>query len=84
MLWIWLAVVVVCLVILGSAALSLLGRLSVLQHAAVRLQRRQQEAAKLQEGVAVLERSALALQQRAEVTQGRIATIQAGLGTGDR
>ncbi|MDT5033298.1 MAG: hypothetical protein QOC94_3469 [Actinoplanes sp.] len=84
MLWIWLAVVVVCLVILGSAALSLLGRLSVLQHAAVRLQRRQEEAAKLQEGVAELERSALALQQRAEVTQGRIATIQAGLGTGDR
>jgi heme exporter protein D len=84
MLWIWLAVVVVCLVILGSAALSLLGRLSVLQHAAVRLQRRQEEAAKLQEGVAELERSALALQQRAEVTQGRIVTIQAGLGTGDR
>ncbi|MDT4994288.1 MAG: hypothetical protein QOH97_4180 [Actinoplanes sp.] len=84
MLWVWLAVVVVSLIILGSAALSLLGRLSVLQHAAVRLQRRQQEAAKLQEGAAVLERSVLALQQRAEVTQGRIATIQAALGKDDR
>jgi type II secretory pathway pseudopilin PulG len=84
MLWVWIAVVVVALIIMGSAALSLLGRLSGLQHAAVRLQRRQQEAMKLQEGAAVLEQSVLALHERAEITQGRLATIQAGLGRDDR
>jgi hypothetical protein len=84
MLWVWIAVVVVSLIILGSAGLSLLGRLSVFQHAAVRLQRRQEEAMKLQEGAAVLEQTALALQERAEVMQGKLATIQAGLGKDTR
>lgn len=82
-LWVWIAVVVVSLIIVGWAALSLLGRLSVFQHATVRLQRRQQEAMKLQEGAAVLEQSVLAVQERAEVMQGRVATIQAGLGKGE-
>ena len=84
MLWVWIAVVVIGLVVLGSAALSLLGRLSVLQHAAVRLQRRQAEATQLQEGAAVLEQSVLGLQQRAEVMQEKIAVIQAARGKGDR
>ena len=84
LLWVWIAVVVIALIIMGSAVVSLLGRLSGLRRAAVRLQRRQEEALKLQEGAAVLERSVLGLQERAEIMQGRIETIQAGLGRDDR
>jgi len=57
--------------------------LSGLRRAAVKLQRRQQEALKLQEGAAVLEQTVLGLQRRAEVMQDRVAVIQAGLGSGD-
>jgi hypothetical protein len=39
---------------------------------------------KLQEGAAVLERSVLAVQERAELMQERVESIQAGLGKGDR
>ena len=84
LIWVWVAVVVVGLIILGSAIMSVVGRLSGLRRAAVKLQRRQQEALKLQEGAAVLEQTVLGLQRRAEVMQDRVAVIQAGLGSGDR
>jgi hypothetical protein len=84
LLWVWIAVVVVALIILGSAIMSVAGRLAGLQRAAGRLRRRQQEAMKLEQGAAVLEQSVLGLRERAEVTQERVASIQAGLGKGDR
>lgn len=84
LLWVWIAVVVIALIIMGSAVVALLGRLSGLRRAALRLQRRQEEAMKLQAGAAVLEQSVLGLQERAEIMQDRIETIQAGLGRDDR
>ena len=84
LLWVWIAVVVIALIIMGSAVLPVLGRLSGLRRAALKLQRRRQEALKLQAGVAVLEQTVLGLQARAEVAQERVEAIQAGLGRGDR
>jgi uncharacterized protein YlxW (UPF0749 family) len=78
-MWIWIAVVVAALIILGVAVVPLLGRLGGLQRAAVRLQRRQAEAARLQEGAAVLEQNVLRLQQRAEQMQARIEAIKPAL-----
>ena len=78
LLWIWIAVVVIALIIMGSAVVSLLGRLSGLRRAAVRLQRRQSEAMKLQRGAEKLQHTVLGLQQRAELTQERIAAIKPG------
>jgi len=68
-MWIWIAVVVVALTVLGAAGLRLLGRLDGLRRAAVRLQRRQAEAAKLQEAALELQQTVLAVQQRAELIQ---------------
>jgi heme exporter protein D len=82
--WVWVAVVVLALIIMGTAVMSVLGRLSELDRAARKLQARQAEAMKLQEGAAVLERSVLAVQERAELMQERVESIQAGLGKGDR
>ena len=84
LIWVWVAVVVLALIIMGTAVMSVLGRLSELDRAARKLQARQAEAMKLQEGAAVLERSVLAVQERAEVMQERVESIQAGLGKGDR
>ena len=81
--WVWVAVVVLALIIMGTAVMSVLGRLSELDRAARKLQARQAEAMKLQEGAAVLERTVLAVQERAELMQERVETIQAGLGKGD-
>ena len=83
LIWVWVAVVVVALIIMGSAIMSVLGRLSGLERAARKLQARQSEALRLQEGAVVLERSVLALQERAELMQARVEAIQAGLGKGD-
>jgi len=84
LIWVWVAVVVLALIIMGTAVMSVLGRLSELDRAARKLQARQAEAMKLQEGAAVLERSVLAVQERAELMQERVESIQAGLGKGDR
>ena len=83
-LWVWIAVVVVALIIVGSVALPLLGRLAGLRRAALRLQRRQEEAIRLQQRAAVLEQTVLGVQERAEIMQGRLETIQAGLGKDGR
>ena len=83
LIWVWVAVVVVALIIMGSAIMSVLGRLSGLERAARKLQARQAEAMRLQEGAVVLERSVLAVQERAELMQERVEAIQAGLGSGD-
>ena len=79
-LWIVIAVVVLALVILGAAVLSVLGRLSALDRAMRRLMLRREQAEKLQEGAAVLERSLADLQERAVIAQEQVAIIKAGRG----
>jgi Tfp pilus assembly protein PilN len=66
MLWIWIGAVVVALIALAVAGVKLLGQLAGLQRAAVRLQRRQADAMKLQAGAAELEQTLTGLQQRVE------------------
>jgi hypothetical protein len=78
--WIVVAVVVLALVVLVLVALPLLGRLSALNRAALKLQQRQEQAMRLQEGAATLEQSILAVQQRAERAAERAAVIKAGRG----
>ena len=77
-MWIWIAVVVVALVILGVAGAKLLGRLDGLRRAAARLQRRQAEAVKLQESALELQVKVLEVQQRAEVVQEHVAQLAPG------
>jgi hypothetical protein len=79
-MWVWIAVVAVALFVLVFAAVRLLGRLSGLRRAAGKLQRRQEEAMRLQAGAAKLEQTMLGLQQRAERAQEQVEKIQAGLG----
>ena len=74
-MWIWIAVVVLAVLILGVAAAKLLGRLGGLRRAAVRLQWRQDEARKLQETAAELQRTLAGVQQRTGTVQNRIARI---------
>ncbi|GAA0556890.1 hypothetical protein GCM10010172_44770 [Paractinoplanes ferrugineus] len=66
MLWVWIAVVVVALVILLSAAVPLLGRLGHLRRAIGKLRVRQEAAMRLQGKVE-------ALRQRAEILQETLA-----------
>ncbi|MEV6850888.1 hypothetical protein [Actinoplanes sp. NPDC051411] len=73
MLWIWIGAVVVALLALTVAGAKLLGQLGGLRRAAVRLQRRQADAMKLQAGAAELEQTLAGLQQRAEEMQERLA-----------
>ena len=80
--WIVIGVVVLAVLVLIASIVPVLGRLSGLRRAAEKLQRRQGEALKLQEGAASLERSVLALQQRAETMQEHLAAIQSGRGKG--
>jgi len=54
LLWTWLAVIVFALIVLGGAALRLLGRLGGLRRAAARLRTRQAEAERLQATLAEL------------------------------
>jgi hypothetical protein len=76
--WIVIAVVVLALLVLVLAVLPVLGRLNTLQRALRRLQLRQEEAMRLQEGAAVLEASVAALQQRAEFAQEQMTAIRGG------
>lgn len=79
-MWVWIAVTAIALFVLVLAAVRLLGRLSGLRRAAVRLQRRQEEAARLQAGAARLEQTLLGLHQRAEQVQDHLEQIQANRG----
>ena len=81
-MWIVIAVVVAGLIILVAVTLPVLGRLSRLRRAAVKLQRRQNEAMALQAGVARLEQTVLQVQKRAETMQDGIAVVKAGRGDG--
>lgn len=74
--WIVVAVVVLALLVLVLAVMSVVGRLSALQRAARRLQLRQEEAMRLQQGAATLEASVAALQQRAELAQEQMVAIR--------
>ncbi len=80
--WILIAAVVAGLIILVAVSLPVVGRLSELQRAVGRLQRRQQEATALQEGAQSLETTLLGLQRRAETMQERLAVIKAARGDG--
>lgn len=80
--WIVIAAVVAGLIILVAVTLPVIGRLSALRRAAVKLQRRQTEAIALQAGVAKLEQTVLQVQKRAETMQAGIAVIKAGRGVG--
>jgi hypothetical protein len=79
-MWIVIAVVVLALVVLVTVTLPVIGRLSGLQRAVLRLQRRQDDAMRLQAGAAELEQTMLGLQRRAETMQERLAVITAGRG----
>jgi biopolymer transport protein ExbB/TolQ len=81
--WIVIGAVVLGLVVLVAVSLPVVGRLAALQRAAVRLQRRQDEATALQEGAQRLEHNLLGLQRRAETMQERLAVIQAARGGAD-
>lgn len=74
-MWIWIAVGVLALIILLAVGVRLVGRLDGLRRAALRLQKRQAEAAKLQESAAELQDTVLAVQQRAELAQEHIAAL---------
>lgn len=78
MLWIWIGAVVIALVALAVAGVQVLGQLGGLRRAAVKLQRRQADAMKLQQGAAELEQTLAGLQQRAEQLQERLAALGAG------
>lgn len=78
--WIAIALVVLALVVLVVSVFSVLTRLNGLDRAARRLQRRQEEAMKLQRHAVVLEKSVAGLQQRAEIMQAQVAVIKAGRG----
>ncbi len=79
-MWIVIGVVALALVLLVAVTVPVVGRLSGLRRAMLRLQRRQEEAMRLQQGAAELERTLLGLQRRAETMQERLAVIQAGRG----
>jgi uncharacterized protein YlxW (UPF0749 family) len=79
-MWVWIAVVVIALIVLIFAASRLLGRLPGLRRAAVRLQRRQEEALVLQAGAERLQETVQGLQERAERAQDKVAEIQAARG----
>ncbi|HET6483047.1 MAG TPA: hypothetical protein VFG35_23835 [Actinoplanes sp.] len=68
-MWSWIAVVVVAVVVMGAVGVRLLGRLDGLRRAAVRLRRRQAEAAELRENALVLQETLLGVRQRAENLQ---------------
>ena len=84
-MWIVIAAVVAGLIILVAVSLPVAGRLSALNRAMVRLQRRQAEAMALQAGAQTLERNLLGLQRKAGTMEERLAVIKAarGGGTGD-
>lgn len=79
-MWIVIAVVVVGLVFLVAVTLPVLGRLSTLRRAMVKVQRRQAEAAALQGQAEQLQRTVLEVQERTAKMQERIELIKAGRG----
>jgi hypothetical protein len=79
-MWIVIAAVVVGLVILVAVSLPVVGRLSGLQRALLRLQRRQADAMKLQTGAETLFQGLLDLEQRAYSLEKRIALMRGGPG----
>ncbi|MDI6100122.1 hypothetical protein QLQ12_16080 [Actinoplanes sp. NEAU-A12] len=79
-MWVWIAVVVIALIVLIFAASRLLGRLPGLRRAALKLQRRQEEALGLQAGAEQLQETMLGLQERAERAHDKVAQIQAARG----
>ncbi len=81
-MWIVIAAVVAGLIILVAVSLPVVGRLSALRRAVLRLQRRQEEAMALQAGAQRLEQSLLGLQRRAATTEERLAVIKAARGGG--
>jgi Tfp pilus assembly protein PilN len=82
-MWIVIVVVVVALIVLVLAVWPLLSRLAGLQRAALRLQKRQEDALRLQQGAVALEHTVAGLQQRAERMQDRLTVIKAGHGDRD-
>jgi hypothetical protein len=79
-MWIVIAVVVVGVIVLVAAVVPVLGRLSGLRRAVAKAQRRQADAMKLRAAADGLERSLVALQERALETQRRVAVIKAARG----
>jgi hypothetical protein len=79
-MWIVIAAVVAGLVILVAVSLPVVGKLSGLHRAAVRLHHRQQDAMRLQAGAQAMEQTLLGLQRRAGTMQDRLAVIKAGRG----
>lgn len=77
-MWIVIAAVVAGLIFLVAVTMPVVGRLGALHRAIGRLQRRRQEAMKMQAATAELERTVLGLQRRAEVMQERLSIIKAG------
>jgi len=77
-MWIVIAAVVLGLIVLVAVTVPVIGRLSALRRAVRGLQRRQQEALRLQAGAAELERTLTGVQRRAETAQERLALIKAG------
>jgi hypothetical protein len=82
--WIVIGVLVLSVFVLIASFLPVVGRLSGLRRAAMKLQSRQADALRLQAGAAELEQSVAALQQRTETVQEHLAAIQAGGGSGAR
>jgi hypothetical protein len=80
LMWVWIAVGAIALVVLSFAVSRPLGRLPGLRRAAVKLQRRQEEALKLQAAGEKLQQNVLSLQQRAERAQDSVTQIKANLG----
>jgi hypothetical protein len=80
-MWIVIAAVVVGLVILVAVSLPVVGRLSGLQRALLRLQRRQTDAIKLQSRAETLIHGLLDLEQRAYALEERIALMKGGQGS---
>ncbi|MFF0378007.1 hypothetical protein [Actinoplanes missouriensis] len=79
-MWVWIAVGAIALIVLIFAATRLLGRLPDLRRAAVKLQRRQEEAMRLQVAGEELQRTVLVVQQKAERAQDAVTQIKANLG----
>jgi hypothetical protein len=82
-MWIVILVVVVGLIVLVLAFWPLVGRLAALQRAALRLQKRQEQAMSLQQSALVLEQTVAGLQERAERMQDQLAVVKAGRGDRD-
>ncbi|HEV8174132.1 MAG TPA: hypothetical protein VGP91_10845 [Actinoplanes sp.] len=79
-MWIVVAAVVVGMIVLVAAVAPVLGRLSGLRRAVTKLQRRQADAMRLRAAGVELERSLVALRERADEAQRRLAVIKAARG----